>query len=269
MAIEEERVRSALPTARPRPCTGRATGSPTSRYGPLDPETKTSPRIAPPMIGMGLLELIPEADIVARADPDDRDGDGIRGVAQKAWSARPWPHHAWPVWLEGDGAHRRRPDGQRIRHGHGPFDAAVARLGRRLHRGAGRCRKAPNGDDEVEGVEVTRTMFDLVVFYARNLAVPGRVNAQDAKVLDGKRLFGEIGCAACHVPSHVTGADPNSRTCRGQTIWPYTDLLLHDMGDGLADGFPEGAGSGSALAHAAALGPWPDQDRQRPHAAPA
>jgi CxxC motif-containing protein (DUF1111 family) len=209
-------------------------------YGPLDPATMTSPRVAPPMIGMGLLELIPEADIVARADPDDRDGDGIRGVAQRAWSE---VHGRLMLGRFGWKATAPTVADQTAN----AFAADMGLSTPALRVSAGdctetqaACRKAPNGDDEVEGVEVTRTMFDLVVFYARNLAVPGRVNAQDAKVLDGKRLFAAIGCAACHVPSHVTGTDPDQSHLSGETIWPYTDLLLHDMGEGLADGFQLG-----------------------------
>jgi CxxC motif-containing protein (DUF1111 family) len=213
-------------------------------HGPLDPETMTSPRIAPPMIGMGLLELIPEADIIARADPEDRDGDGIRGVAQKAWSAVDGR-----VMLGRFGWKATAPTVADQTANAFAMDMGLSTPALRVSAGdctdaQTACRKAPNGDDEVEGVEVTQKMFDLVVFYARNLAVPGRINAQDAKVLDGKRLFGAIGCASCHVPSHVTGADPEQPHLSGQTIWPYTDLLLHDMGDGLADGFSEGAGSG-------------------------
>lgn len=91
---------------------------------------------------------------------------------------------------------------------------------------------------------MTGKLFDLVVFYARNLAVPARVNARDPQVLHGRKLFGDIGCAACHAPSFVTGADPDLPFLSNQTIWPYTDLLLHDMGEGLADNFPEGAANG-------------------------
>jgi CxxC motif-containing protein (DUF1111 family) len=213
-------------------------------YGPLAAGTMVSPRVAPPMIGMGLLELIPEADILSRADPDDRDGDGIRGIAQQAWSEVNgrlmlgrfgWKATAPTVADQTANAFAADMglSTPTLRVSYGDCTEAQAI-----------CRKAPNGDDDVEGTEVTKVMFDLINFYARNLAVPGRVNVRDPKVLEGKRLFGAIGCAACHVPSHVTGSDPTELHLSGQTIWPYTDLLLHDMGEGLADGFPEGAASG-------------------------
>jgi CxxC motif-containing protein (DUF1111 family) len=213
-------------------------------YGPMDPQTMTSPRLAPPMIGAGLLELIPEADILARADPDDRDGDGIRGVPQLAWSMAHdramlgrfgWKAVAPTVADQTANAFMSDMglSTPLLRMSAGDCSAAQAQ-----------CRDAPTGDDEADQVEVTRQMFDLTVFYARNLAVPARVNARDPKVLEGKRLFAEIGCASCHVPSHVTGTDPSLPFLSAQTIWPYTDLLLHDMGPELADGFPEGVASG-------------------------
>src|SRR3546814_9614214 len=70
------------------------------------------------------------------------------------------------------------------------------------------CMAAPVGDDPAEHVEVPRKLFDLVVFYARNLAVPARPEARVPVVLRGKQLFAEAGCAACHIPQFVTGKDP-------------------------------------------------------------
>lgn len=204
----------------------------------------TSPRLAPPMIGVGLLELIPEADILARADPDDRDGDGIRGVPQRVWSMANdramlgrfgWKAAAPTVADQTANAFMSDMglSTPLLRMSSGDCTAAQSR-----------CRGAPNGDDEVEGVEVPRQLFDLTVFYAQNLAVPARVNARDPKVVEGKRLFAEIGCASCHVPSQVTGRNPDQPFLSEQTIWPYTDLLLHDMGPDLADGFTEGVATG-------------------------
>src|SRR3546814_6923587 len=90
------------------------------------------------------------------------------------------------------------------------------------------CMAAPVGDDPAEHVEVPRKLFDLVVFYARNLAVPARPEARVPAVLRGKQLFAEAGCAACHIPQFVTGQDPARPELSGQTIWPSTDLLLPD-----------------------------------------
>ena len=84
----------------------------------------------------------------------------------------------------------------------------------------------------------------LVAFYSRNLAVPRRRDAGDQRVLEGKRLFHRIGCASCHRPTFTTGRGSPDVNLRGQKIWPYTDLLLHDMGEGLADNRPEGQANG-------------------------
>ena len=91
-------------------------------------------------------------------------------------------------------------------------------------------------------------MLDLVTFYSRNLAVPARRDAGDPQVLRGKEVFYEAGCPACHHPKFVTDRLAAQPEQSFQLIWPYTDLLLHDMGEGLADHRPEVA------RHAAANG---------------
>ena len=96
-----------------------------------------------------------------------------------------------------------------------------------------------------DGLEVDRAALDLVTFYARNLGVPERRDVGDATVLHGKRLFHELGCASCHTPKMVTGRLEGRPEQSFQLIWPYSDLLLHDMGEGLADNRPEGRASGS------------------------
>ena len=102
------------------------------------------------------------------------------------------------------------------------------------------CRAAPNGGTP----EAPDDRLGRVVFYSQTLAVPAMRNVDDPRTREGARLFADAGCAACHSPRHVTGADHPVRPLREQTIYPYTDLLLHDMGDGLADGFSEGAANG-------------------------
>ena len=197
------------------------------------------------MIGVGLLEAVAEADIVAAADPDDRDGDGISGRPNRAWSRE----------------HRRVMLG---RFGWKAGQPTVAQQSADAFRGdigistplfaapfgdctaaQRRCRAAPHGgasrDDTVEaGAE----MFGLLVFYSRNLAVPARRDIGDPRVLAGKRLFYRSGCTSCHTPKFVTRRDSIGEEQSFQLIWPYSDLLLHDMGDGLADGRSEGVANG-------------------------
>jgi len=215
------------------------------QYGPLHSDVMFSPRIAPPMIGMGLLEAIPEADIVMHADPEDSDGDGISGKVRRVWSDESgqvavgrfgWKagqptvvQQAADAFLGDMGISTALYP---VPHG----DCTVEQPA---------CRTAPHGDvPEKDGIEASSRVFDLLVFYARNLGVPARRNVDDPQVLDGKRLFYEARCVACHVPKFVTRRDSIGLEQSFQLIWPYTDLLLHDMGEGLADHRPEGNASG-------------------------
>jgi CxxC motif-containing protein (DUF1111 family) len=214
-------------------------------YGPMGPDTQFSPRIAPPMIGLGLLEAIPQNDLLARADPDDKDGDGVSGR---------------PNWVKEEGTPALIG-----RFGWKAGNAAIAQQTAEAFAGdmgisspllgkpSGDCTQkqpfctgAPNGNTPPDsGAEVNTELFDLVVFYSRNLGVPVRRNPKAETVLRGKAVFGAIGCASCHVPSHLTGeATPDNPHLSRQRIWPYTDLLLHDMGDGLADNRPEREANG-------------------------
>ena len=94
-------------------------------------------------------------------------------------------------------------------------------------------------------VEAPDPILDLVSYYSRNLAVPARRDVDDPEVLSGKALFYDFGCATCHRPKYVTSRDAPQPEHRFQLIWPYTDMLMHDMGEGLADGRPLGDASGS------------------------
>ena len=107
------------------------------------------------------------------------------------------------------------------------------------------CRAAPNGNTpQHDGLEASGQVMDQILFYARNLAVPARRDADDPTVLRGKELFYQSGCTGCHVPKLATRRDWEVQALAGQLIWPYSDLLLHDMGEGLADHRPEGSASG-------------------------
>ncbi|NIL98037.1 MAG: thiol oxidoreductase, partial [Planctomycetales bacterium] len=75
--------------------------------------------------------------------------------------------------------------------------------------------------------------------YSRRLAVPQQRGAQRAVVQRGYGLFLQSGCGSCHMPTLITGDDPRAPDLSGQTFHPFTDLLLHDMGEGLADGRPD------------------------------
>ena len=213
------------------------------RYGPPAPDLLMSPRTAPPMIGVGLLEAVPERDILARADPDDRDGDGISGRPNRVWSDEHGRvmlgRFGWkagqPTLVQQAAAAFRGDIGISTPLYPAPWGDCTERQAA--------CRNAPHGDDG-GGAEAGETLFDLLMFYTRNLAVPARRDLDDPQVLRGKRLFYESGCTACHTPKFVTRRDSIGPEQSFQLIWPYTDLLLHDMGPGLADGRPEGEATG-------------------------
>ncbi|MCC6984678.1 MAG: thiol oxidoreductase [Bauldia sp.] len=214
-------------------------------FGPLDEHLMTSARIAPPMIGLGLLEAIHEDDILARADPEDADGDGISG--RIAWLAGP----SGEPLLGRFGWKASQPD---IREQSGHAFAADMGLsnpvvtnpfGDCTERQAA-CLALPTGVQERLGAEeAPADVLDAVTFYASNLAVPVRRDVDDPMVLDGKEIFYASGCISCHAPKYVTSREAAEPALRFQLIWPYTDLLLHDMGEGLADNRPEGAATGT------------------------
>jgi CxxC motif-containing protein (DUF1111 family) len=210
-------------------------------YGPASPELMLSPRVAPQMIGLGLLEAIPEADILALADPDDADGDGISGrpnmVLSEETGAPMLGRFGWKA-----GQPTIREQSASAFSGDIGLSTPVLRDGwGECSEAQAACREAPHGGTP----EADETVLDLVTFYSRNLAVPARRDVGDPQVLQGKRLFYEAGCAACHNPKFVTARLPDQPEQSFQLIWPYTDLLLHDMGEGLADHRPEARASGA------------------------
>jgi CxxC motif-containing protein (DUF1111 family) len=214
-------------------------------YGPLHPETMISPRIAQQMIGLGLLEAIPEAEILGLADPDDSDSDGISGKPNRVWSIE---RNALTLGRFGWKAGQPSVLQQSAKAAAGDIGLGSAIV----PNPAGDCTKhqracldaPPGGPVNAPGEELTTPLLKLTAFYARNLAVPARRDPQAADVLAGKVVFGSLGCASCHQPHFITGAATPDPHLANQPIWPYTDLLLHDMGEGLADGRPEAQASG-------------------------
>lgn len=214
-------------------------------YGPLHPDTLVSPRIAPQMIGLGLLEAVPEADIIALADPDDANGDGISGRVSRVWSRK---HRKFMLgrfgWKAGAPSILQQ-SAEAFAGDMGLSTTLVPSPSGDCTAAQDRCLKAPNGvTASHDDAEVSDKFLDLVVFYAQNLAVPRRRNPDAPEVLAGKRIFHQIGCASCHQPKFVTEDVPGQPHLSKQTIWPYTDLLLHDMGEGLADHRPDGTATG-------------------------
>ena len=214
-------------------------------YGPLHPEAMLSPRVAPQMIGMGLLEAIPAQDILAWADPDDLDGDGISGRPQIVWS----DVHDQPML----GRFGLKAGNPTVLEQTASAFAGDIGISNPVHpAGSGECTDAQTdcaaalhgGDAEQGGFEIDQIGLDLVTFYSQTLAVPARRDVDDPQVLHGREVFFDTGCAACHRPNYVTHRLEGDNPASFQLIWPFSDMLLHDMGPGLADNRPEGRADG-------------------------
>lgn len=208
------------------------------QYGPMRADVEVSARVAPAMVGLGLLEAIDEQDIMAIADPEDTNGDGISGKANRVkdvasgklalgrfgWKAgQPTVKQQSASAFNGDLG---------ITSSMFPEDTCTA--------AQKACKEAPHGGKP----ELTDEILDFVNFYASMLAVPTRRDVDDDQVKAGERLFHQAQCQACHIDTFVTKANTAIRVLSNQTIHPYTDLLLHDMGEGLADHRAENLANG-------------------------
>lgn len=201
--------------------------------GDMQADTMRSPRVAPQMIGLGLLEAISESDILAAADPDDVDADGISGKANTVWDSA-----AGKMALGRFGWKANQPNLAEQTAGAFLGDIGISTSlfpTQECTAAQLDCAAAPNGGNP----ECSNHILHAVTFYSTTLAVPARRDWQDQEVLRGKTLFSEAGCAKCHTPVHKTGTLAEYPELSNQTIRPYTDMLLHDMGDELADGRPD------------------------------
>jgi CxxC motif-containing protein (DUF1111 family) len=196
------------------------------------------------MIGLGLLEAIPAADILAQTDPDDLDGDGISGRANMVWSVQFDRPMLGRFGLKAGMPTVREQSAAAFSGDIGISTPLFPNAWGDCTEAQDHCRNAHHGDGDVRGQEVDTAGMDLVEFYARNLAVPARRDVENSEVLQGKSLFHDVGCAACHTPNYVTHRLQDQPEQSFQLIWPYTDLLLHDMGEGLADNHPEARATG-------------------------
>jgi CxxC motif-containing protein (DUF1111 family) len=215
-------------------------------HGPLDPLTTLSPRVTPQMIGRGLVEQIHPADILARADPDDRDGDGISGkaavVRDKKTGALTLGRFGWKATAPSI----RQQTADAFAGDIGISTPEVPHHWGDCTETETDCLAMPNGVQQRLGsVEAPDPLMDLVTFYSQNLAVPARRDIDDPAVLKGKALFYESGCVSCHTPKFVTRRNAPNKAQSFQLIWPYSDFLLHDLGDGLADGQQVGNATGN------------------------
>ncbi|WP_414559333.1 di-heme oxidoredictase family protein [Psychrobacter aquimaris] len=205
-------------------------------YGAFDDDMMVSPRVALPMIGLGLLEQIPDDDIKKQAsDSSDSDISGkFNWVMDPQTGKRALGRFGWKAGQT-----------KLITQNQSAFNEDMGLTSNiRPHESCmptqTACLNAATGADEQGNgkspVEVNDEVAKFVEFYTRNLAVPHRRNADDKLVLAGKKRFYDMGCQSCHTPRYqLPKTDDDHLEQHGQVIYPYTDLLLHDMGNDLAD----------------------------------
>jgi len=207
-----------------------------------------SARQAPQVIGVGLLEALPEATVLALADPNDANGDGIRGVANVVTDPETGQARLGRFGWKAAKASLRHQSAEALVNDMGVVSPVFP--SRSCQKAAPDCRSNP------QGTGVNEQELQRVVQYLELLAVPAQrslrsafpagvrvspeheVNA--AQVARGAQLFTQVNCSGCHTTTLKTGKTHPFAELRDQTIHPYTNLLLHDMGAGLADTVTEG-----------------------------
>lgn len=207
-------------------------------HGPFAPDLSISPRVAPAMIGLGLLEAIPEGRLLELADPDDADGDGISGRVNRVWDVEREDYAVGRFgWKAEQPSVRQQTAGAFL--GDMGITSSLFPAEDCMEPEI-ECQNAERGGSP----EIDDRLLERVVRYSELLAVPARRTYQEPEVLRGKARFRELGCQSCHTPSHQTRPDAELAEVSAQQIWPYTDLLLHDLGEGLSDERPSFAAEG-------------------------
>ncbi|MCW3084373.1 MAG: thiol oxidoreductase [Bacteroidetes bacterium] len=205
-------------------------------YCPVPAGMMLSPRVAPPVFGLGLLEAIPEWALLAHQDVNDADHDGISGKANYVWNVLKNDKSIGRFgWKAGNPTLLQQSAGAYNQ------DMGITNFIFNKESCEGQTQYQ-NLDDEPE---VSDSLLYAVAFYMQTLSVPGRRMADDAEVKRGKQIFTQAKCSSCHVPMYKTDVNVAFREVSNQTIFPYTDLLLHDMGAGLADNRPDNLADGN------------------------
>jgi len=194
-----------------------------------------SPRAAPAVFGVGLIEAIKEEDILAVADPHDLNQDGISGKPNYVWNYKTQSRELGRIGLKANTPNLEQQVAAAYRNDMGVTTPIFP---------TENCSGSSQCDQLSDDPEVSQEILDLVTFYVQTLAVPVRRNYNDPDVKLGKMLFKQIGCNSCHVTQFTTGKHKTVPELSNQKIHPYTDLLLHDMGEELADGRPDFEASG-------------------------
>jgi len=205
-------------------------------YIPINGTYMLSPRLAPPVFGLGFLEAISEKDILANADENDANKDGISGKANYVWD----------------------PVSQNMELGRFGLKANTAfiltQVAAAYNNDMGITSRIfpkettygqPQTDALKDDPELADSILNAVKYYVQTLQVPARRNVNDIEIKRGESLFKQANCTSCHTPTFKTKVNVAFKQLSNQTIHPYTDLLVHDMGDALADNRPDFKASGN------------------------
>lgn len=210
-------------------------------YGAMHPKLLTSLRASPALHGLGLLESIAQPDIDALADPDDKNGDGISGRVNQVWDYDKQQTAPGRFGWKANRASLRITAAAAFNGDVGITTPLFPK--QPCTQNQTRCLRAPTGNDK-GGVELPDYMLNMVVDFIRNLGVP-KSRSDTESLAEGRALFYQTGCHRCHQPSYKTAPREKNLAHLGeQIIWPYTDLLLHDMGPELADERPDYTATG-------------------------
>jgi CxxC motif-containing protein (DUF1111 family) len=193
-----------------------------------------SARISPQLVGMGLLEAIPETAVLALADPNDANGDGISGRANTVNDSRGIARLGRFGWKASMPDVRHQVAGA-LRTDMGVLTSVFS---------SPDCGSAQSNCGP-SGAELSDNDLSDLIAYTSLLGVQPQTGHESSQVRSGAEVFERIGCARCHTTTFQTSVFAPFAEVRGQTIHPYTDLLLHDMGPGLADNLAEGNAAGA------------------------
>jgi CxxC motif-containing protein (DUF1111 family) len=201
-------------------------------YGSLPDNILLSPRIAPQVIGLGLLEAVPPSTLETLADPDDANGDGISGRTNLVWDAKTQTKAIGKFgWKAG------QPDllNQNVAAALGDIGLTSAfASAENCDPIQASCSNATTGGTP----EISTEFIEKLTLYTATLAVPAQRKPDDAGVVAGAAVFRDMQCSSCHMPTLKSGPHILPEVAN-QTFHPYTDMLLHDLGEGLADNRPE------------------------------
>lgn len=197
-------------------------------YGPIDNDVNVSPRVANQMIGLGLLEAIDEATLLEFSDEFDSDNNGISGRPNYVWDVE---SNTTQIGRFGWKANQPNLRQQVAGAFNGDMGITSTLFPDENCPPGIDCSTLPDGGTP----EISDENLNHVTLYSSILAVPARRNWNDIDVQEGRDVFNQINCNACHIPKIVTGNHPSIDAVSNQTIRPFTDMLLHDMGDNLSD----------------------------------